>query len=107
MAVTENSCAHCPNHVLGGRIAGQNDSCIRLHGANAGGDPQTVRAITPLARQYDVERKRSQALFSVGFAKSVMYRTVLVFQDAAKQFVGGTVGVDNQQAAGTQSISVH
>ena len=107
MAVSENPRAHRPDHVFGSGIAGQNDPGVRLYGANLAGDPQTVGAITSLARQHDIERKSSQAVLGVGFPKSVVYGMAFVFQDAAKQFVRGTVGVDKQQTAGTQGISIH
>jgi hypothetical protein len=57
--------------------------------------------------QHHIEGGGEQARLGIGPSVSFLYRTVFPLEDAADELVGGTLGVDNQQAAGTQDISLH
>ncbi|MEI9972047.1 MAG: hypothetical protein WDO73_08285 [Ignavibacteriota bacterium] len=49
----------------------------------------------------------AQAGLGVRPAEGVGDGAIFALENAADQFVGRTIGVDYQQAAGTQGISVH
>jgi hypothetical protein len=107
MAIAENPRADRPDYVAGA------ESPVRITLAS-GCSARTRRAIAgrphhcfPARPAPHRRAPRAGTPSASDLPKAPSYGTVLPFEDAADQLMGGTVGVDNQQAAGTQGISVH
>jgi hypothetical protein len=69
--------------------------------------PQAVGPVAPLPGQHYVKGCGAQECLGVGPSVGPLYGAVIPLEDAAKEFLNLTVGVDDQQVAGTQDISVH
>jgi hypothetical protein len=107
VTISENSGTNRTNDMVRRGIAGQNHARVRLQGADTAGNLQTVRSITSLPGQYDIERESSQTLLHIGPPIGLVYGAVFPLENAPEELVRGTLVIHKQQAAGTQGISLH
>jgi hypothetical protein len=82
VTVGENPGTDRADNMVRRGIAGQNHPRVGLQGADAAGNLQTVRSVTSLSRQNDIEGESSQTLLHVGPPVSLVYGAVLSLENA-------------------------